>query len=67
MDPDEGLNGEVYYSILSGNADLYFSFNTLTGEVKTNKALDRETVDSYHLVIQAHDSKMFRILFYKQN
>ena len=61
MDPDEGVNGEVYYSILSGNTDSFFAFNTLTGEVKTNKALDRENDDRYDLVIQAHDSKTCRI------
>jgi hypothetical protein len=63
VDPDEGLNGEVYYSILSGNTDSYFTFNTLTGEVKTNKLLDRENVASYLLVIQAHDSKNSCISF----
>ncbi|XP_028399799.1 protocadherin Fat 4-like isoform X2 [Dendronephthya gigantea] len=55
VDPDEGLNGEVYYSIPDGNTDAYFVFNNLTGELKTNKLLDRENTDRYLLVIQAYD------------
>lgn len=57
-DPDEGINGEVYYSLLSGNIDSHFLFNNLTAELKTDKELDRETIYRYVLVIQAHDSKL---------
>ena len=67
MDPDEGLNGEVYYTILSGNTVSYFSFNNVSGEVKINKPLDRENIDRYTLVIQAHDSKIADILFVELN
>ena len=67
MDPDEGLNGEVYYTILSGNTDSYFSFNNMSGEVKINRPLDRENIDRYTLVIQAHDSKIADILFVQLN
>ena len=57
QDPDEALNGEVTYSMLSGDIDDSFLFDQLSGELKTNKELDRETDDRYDLVIQAKDSK----------
>lgn len=54
-DGDFGSDGEIRYSITSGNNDLKFFINSLTGKVTTFAALDRESQDIYHLVVQAKD------------
>ena len=54
-DGDFGSDGEIRYSITSGNNDLKFFINSVTGEMTTLAALDRESQDIYHLVVQAQD------------
>lgn len=39
-------------------------FDNLTGELQTNKELDREKEDRYMLVIQAKDSKLCLFCFH---
>ncbi|XP_071829643.1 cadherin-23-like isoform X1 [Apostichopus japonicus] len=56
MDADLGPDGEVTYSIQSGNQENAFWINTQSGEIFLNKSLDRETTPSYDLVIQASDN-----------
>ena len=46
-------NGDLEYTILSGNDDGKFSINTETGEVLVIVLLDRDTTASYTLTIQA--------------
>ncbi|CAG9854996.1 unnamed protein product [Phyllotreta striolata] len=53
-DGDEGSNGEVYYTITSGNAGNKFSIDTKTGEL-TARPLDRESQSKYFLTIVAKD------------
>ncbi|XP_053711047.1 protocadherin-23 isoform X2 [Synchiropus splendidus] len=54
-DPDHGENGTVLYSILGEDQGSRFSINSNTGEVSTNKILDREDKRNYTLTLQARD------------
>ncbi|CAB3367491.1 Hypothetical predicted protein [Cloeon dipterum] len=53
-DLDEGRNGEVTYSITSGNVGNKFSIESHTGELSA-RPLDREAQAAYWLVITAED------------
>lgn len=43
----------VYYYMLLGNENGAFYLDKVTGDLFTNKTLDREDIDVYHLYIQA--------------
>lgn len=47
------LNPPVFYYMLLGNENGAFYLDKLTGDLYTNKSLDREEIDVYHLYIQA--------------
>lgn len=53
-DLDSGLNGKVTYQLVS-DLDGTFSIDKETGEVSTEMKLDRETVASYSLIVEAVD------------
>ncbi|NWW97237.1 PCDAC protein, partial [Rhynochetos jubatus] len=57
-DPDEGLNKEFSYSIISsvpaGNRDL-FTIDPRSGEIRLTGALDFEEVRLHELQIEARD------------
>nr|XP_022912562.1 protein dachsous isoform X1 [Onthophagus taurus] len=53
-DKDTGNNGEIIYSISSGNIGNKFSIDPRTGELSA-KPLDRETHPKYNLTISAQD------------
>ncbi|XP_055370186.1 protocadherin Fat 3a isoform X5 [Betta splendens] len=55
-DVDSQLNGAILYSIISGDRDNQFFIDPLSGFIKVNKQLDRETLPSYTLAIRALDS-----------
>ncbi|XP_049324918.1 protocadherin Fat 3 [Astyanax mexicanus] len=55
-DLDSQVNGRISYSILRGDRGNQFWIDPVTGLLKVNKALDRETVSSYSLSVQAFDS-----------
>ncbi|XP_051540355.1 protocadherin Fat 3-like [Myxocyprinus asiaticus] len=55
-DLDSQVNGRITYSILKGDRKNQFCIDPVTGLLKVNKALDRETVSSYSLSVQAFDS-----------
>lgn len=55
-DPDEGPNGLVTFSIISGNTNDAFVINNGTGFIAVKKNLDREVVDSYSLYVSASDN-----------
>uniref|UniRef100_A0A673HL87 Protocadherin Fat 3-like n=1 Tax=Sinocyclocheilus rhinocerous TaxID=307959 RepID=A0A673HL87_9TELE len=55
-DLDSQINGRITYSILKGDRENQFWIDPVTGLLKVNKALDRETVSSYSLSVQAFDS-----------
>ncbi|XP_074850070.1 protocadherin-23 [Carettochelys insculpta] len=54
-DLDSGLNGEIEYSILSGNENKSFLIDSTWGILATNAILNREDISSYRLVVQAAD------------
>ncbi|XP_040187919.1 protocadherin-23 [Rana temporaria] len=53
VDPDLGSNGEVIYSLWSG--EEYFSVEESTGIVRVSRPLDREQKALHQLVVQAKD------------
>ncbi|XP_054451773.1 protocadherin-23 [Pteronotus mesoamericanus] len=55
FDMDTGNNGAVKYHIIDGNTDGYFSINETSGELSTARALDREQVNNFTLVILCSD------------
>ncbi|XP_053556199.1 protocadherin-23 [Bombina bombina] len=52
-DPDLGNNGEVIYSLRTG--DGYFTVEEHSGVVMVSRPLDREERSFHQLVVQAHD------------
>uniref|UniRef100_A0A5S6QZT1 Cadherin domain protein n=1 Tax=Trichuris muris TaxID=70415 RepID=A0A5S6QZT1_TRIMR len=54
-DRDVGENGQVRYSIVSGNGDLRFSIDYVTGEVRVVDKLDYRQKNHYELLIRAQD------------
>uniref|UniRef100_A0A3P8RIE3 Protocadherin-16 n=1 Tax=Astatotilapia calliptera TaxID=8154 RepID=A0A3P8RIE3_ASTCA len=54
-DADSGMNGQIEYSILSGNLNGAFILDSVRGILATNVLLDREITPSYKLVLQAAD------------
>ncbi|KAF7667185.1 hypothetical protein LDENG_00072620, partial [Lucifuga dentata] len=54
-DPDSGMNGQIEYSIMSGNHNNAFVLDSVRGILVTNVLLDREITPSYKLVLQAAD------------
>ncbi|NXU56641.1 CAD23 protein, partial [Turnix velox] len=55
-DADVGLNAELSYFITGGNQDGKFSVGFRDGVVRTVVSLDRETVASYVLILEAIDN-----------
>uniref|UniRef100_A0A670YLY7 FAT atypical cadherin 4 n=1 Tax=Pseudonaja textilis TaxID=8673 RepID=A0A670YLY7_PSETE len=54
-DNDEGSNGQVRYTIISGNTNSDFRIDSVTGVITIAKPLDREKIASYSLTIQSTD------------
>ncbi|NWH79199.1 PCD23 protein, partial [Piaya cayana] len=54
-DPDEGINGQVTYHILSGNENEAFVLDKITGLLTTAQFLDREIQERYSLTVMALD------------
>ena len=55
VDEDSGLDGEVVYSILSGNPSNAFTIDTSSGLINTAISLDRESIPEYSLTVVALD------------
>ncbi|KAJ9591219.1 hypothetical protein L9F63_002225, partial [Diploptera punctata] len=55
-DVDEGLNGDVFYSIVSGNSQGRFAIDEATGQITVARLLDRETTSRYLLSVAAQDA-----------
>ncbi|KAH0945016.1 hypothetical protein HN011_005490 [Eciton burchellii] len=55
-DADEGLNGDVFYSLEDGNQHGQFAIDEATGQISLARVLDRETSDVYLLTVVAHDA-----------
>lgn len=54
-DRDEGNNGKVHYSIISGNVKGQFFIHTPTGAIDVINPLDYEMIREYNLRIKAQD------------
>ncbi|RUS71565.1 hypothetical protein EGW08_020673 [Elysia chlorotica] len=55
QDDDEGVNGEIQYSIVEDKFSSFFSVNGTTGELTLLQPLDREVTQEYNFVVQASD------------
>ncbi|XP_029412632.1 protocadherin-23 isoform X2 [Nannospalax galili] len=55
QDPDAGMNGEVTYSILSGNANTAFTLDKSSGLLMTARPLDYEVKTQHVLTLVALD------------
>ena len=53
-DSADTADGNVIYSVVSG-ANTKFELDTATGDIIVDGTLDRETVNSYTMLIQATD------------
>ncbi|XP_038610978.1 protocadherin-23 [Tachyglossus aculeatus] len=60
-DMDSGLNGQIEYSILSGNLNDTFQIDSKSGVITTNAILDYNLATSNRLVIQATDKGLPRL------
>lgn len=49
-DADSGINGQIEYSIVSGNPNKSFILDSVRGILATNALLDREITPSYKYV-----------------
>ena len=55
-DPDDGTNGLVTFSIVSGNTNDTFAIDNSTGFLCVKQTLDREAVAFYSLLVSASDN-----------
>eukprot|EP00062_Callorhinchus_milii_P022361 gi/632980091/ref/XP_007906836.1/ PREDICTED: LOW QUALITY PROTEIN: protocadherin-16 [Callorhinchus milii] len=55
IDLDTGSNARLHYTITEGDPDRDFTVDLLTGELATQRGLDRELTPSYSLTIMAMD------------
>lgn len=56
FDSDAGINGQISYSILSGNALHWFQIDSLSGLITTAGPLDRENSQQVSLTVLAKDN-----------
>ncbi|XP_034473872.1 cadherin-related tumor suppressor [Drosophila innubila] len=56
QDADEGLNGDVYYTLSLGNEGNQFSLDSATGQLTLSRKLDRESQEIHHLTVVARDA-----------
>ncbi|XP_071089001.1 protocadherin Fat 4-like [Haliotis cracherodii] len=54
-DLDSNENGQITYTIHSGNTNTTFQVDAQTGLISTNNIVDREGIDLFHLIVQAKD------------
>ncbi|TSK49682.1 Protocadherin-16 [Bagarius yarrelli] len=57
VDPDSTPNGEVHYSIISGDESELFSLDQWTGSLRLRRTLDNEQESSHILIVQASDGQ----------
>ncbi|XP_006891278.1 PREDICTED: protocadherin beta-8 [Elephantulus edwardii] len=60
-DIDIGANGEISYSLFQVSEEINktFEVNAMTGEIRLNKQLDYETIQSYEVNMEARDAGSF--------
>ena len=57
-DADSGSNSQINYEITEGNVRGVFSIAPTNGQIVVVRSLDRETMDTYRLVVTATDEGM---------
>ncbi|KAG9264637.1 protocadherin-16-like [Astyanax mexicanus] len=57
LDPDSSPNGEVQYSISSGDESELFSLDQWTGALRLRRSLDSEWQSTHTLIVQASDGQ----------
>ncbi|XP_067685434.1 protocadherin Fat 4-like [Haliotis asinina] len=55
IDKDSGTNGQVTYSITSGDGQAYFAIDSSSGVITTTQNIDYETKTVFFLILQAVD------------
>ncbi|CAO2612757.1 DCHS2, partial [Lemmus lemmus] len=55
FDMDAGNNGAITYRIVGGNTDGSFVLHATSGELSTTRALDREQINNFTLIILCSD------------
>ncbi|MGH0176874.1 UNVERIFIED_CONTAM: hypothetical protein FKN15_016909 [Acipenser sinensis] len=55
-DADGPSNNHIHYSIVNGNQGSPFTIDSVSGEVKVARWLDREKISGYTLTVQATDT-----------
>ncbi|XP_058883158.1 protocadherin Fat 1-like isoform X5 [Acipenser ruthenus] len=55
-DADGPSNNHIHYSIVNGNQGSPFTIDSVSGEVKVARWLDREKISGYTLTVQATDN-----------
>ncbi|XP_069510101.1 protocadherin Fat 2 [Ambystoma mexicanum] len=55
LDKDQGMNGELRYSIQAGNLEGFFNMNPVSGIISFAKTLEQPKQERYVLTIQAAD------------
>ncbi|XP_046548571.1 LOW QUALITY PROTEIN: protocadherin Fat 4-like [Haliotis rubra] len=55
IDKDSGTNGQVTYSITSGDGQAYFAIDSSSGIITTTQNIDYETKHVFFLILQAID------------
>ncbi|XP_017046203.1 LOW QUALITY PROTEIN: cadherin-related tumor suppressor [Drosophila ficusphila] len=58
QDADEGLNGDVYYTLAKGNEAGLFTLDSATGQLSLSRRLDRESKEIHILVVVARDAAL---------
>ncbi|SPP79093.1 blast:Cadherin-related tumor suppressor [Drosophila guanche] len=58
QDADEGLNGDVYYSLARGNEAGLFTLDSATGQLTLARRLDRESQEVHQLIVVARDAAL---------
>ncbi|XP_070559927.1 protocadherin Fat 4-like [Ptychodera flava] len=54
-DPDAGLNGETFFTIIGGDDEGHFNIDENSGRLITTVSLDREEIKFYELQIKVSD------------
>ncbi|ALC39766.1 ft [Drosophila busckii] len=58
QDADEGLNGDVFYTLTAGNEAKLFHLDSATGQLSLARKLDRETQSLHQLQVVARDAAL---------
>ncbi|XP_062443263.1 protocadherin Fat 2 [Rhea pennata] len=55
LDPDQGANAEIHYSLQAGNGEGFFSIDPHSGIITVARKLDPSKQDRFTLIVKAED------------